>query len=71
MKVVEIFKTNLSNRQKAKKIIKSILMLYATYKVNFDLEVEDNILRVESSRSGINIIEIINCVINLGYSCQP
>ncbi|MDJ1469259.1 hypothetical protein [Xanthocytophaga flava] len=53
MKTVEIFKTNVQNDKDAKRIIASFLAVYPLYKINFDLEDEDNIFRVEANHLGI------------------
>ncbi|MDM1296552.1 hypothetical protein HX021_19880 [Sphingobacterium sp. N143] len=48
MKIVEIFKTNVSTEKEAPETTRSLLRLYPIYKINFDLEDEENILRVET-----------------------
>ncbi|GAA4781845.1 hypothetical protein GCM10023231_06880 [Olivibacter ginsenosidimutans] len=54
MKTVEIFKTDVRDEKHACEIIKFLLVQYNTvYKINFDLEDEDNILRVEANRTEI------------------
>jgi len=70
MKTVEIFKTNIQNNRDADKITTSLLALYPIYKINFDLEDEENILRVEANKFEIETDEIINYMIGLGYSCE-
>lgn len=70
MKTVEIFKTNIQNNKDADKITTSLLALYSIYKINFDLEDEENILRVEGNKFEVETDEIINYMIELGYSCE-
>ncbi|WP_010250524.1 hypothetical protein [Myroides injenensis] len=71
MKTVEIFKTNIQNDKVADKITISLLALYPVYKINFDLEDEENILRIEANKFKIETEEIIDYMIGLGYSCEP
>jgi hypothetical protein len=71
MKTVEIFKTDVRDEKNACEIIKFLLVQYNTvYKINFDLEDEDNILRVEANRTEIKIRDIIQTVVGLGYRCE-
>lgn len=71
MKTVEIFKTDVRDEKHACEIIKFLLVQYNTvYKINFDLEDEDNILRVEANRTEIKIRDIIQTVVGLGYRCE-
>lgn len=70
VKTVEIFKTNVRYKGKANKIIASLNALYPAYKINFDLEDVDNILRVEAYQLQINTSNIINAMIDWGYSCE-
>jgi len=70
MKIVEIFKTSIRNDEDADKIGTSLLALYPVYKINFDLEDEENILRIETDKFEIKADEIINYMIELGYSCE-
>ncbi|MGO3307473.1 MAG: methyltransferase type 11, partial [Sphingobacterium sp.] len=67
---VEIFKTNVQNDKDADKIITFLLALYPVYKINFDLEDEENILRVEANKLYIEANKIINYMIRLGYNCE-
>lgn len=70
MKTVEIFKTNVQNDKQADKTIRSLLALYPIYKINFDLEDEENILRVEAHQFKIETANIIKCMTGLGYCCE-
>lgn len=45
--VVEIFKTNVENKNDAKKLVASIKKTFPLYQINFDLEDCDKILRVK------------------------
>lgn len=57
--IIEIFKTNVNNRQLANKIVYELNQLYPKYRINFDLEDRDKVLRVESYTS-IDVLGIIN-----------
>ena len=65
--IVEIFKTNVEKETETNYIIAVIKRQFPMYKVNFDLEDCDKILRVEGvDLQWKNIIDYVNC---LGYSC--
>jgi len=70
MRIVEIFRTNIQSDKDADKVIRSLLALYPTCKINFDLEDEENILRVEAKQFKIETDIIINYMSGLGYSCE-
>lgn len=65
--MVEVFKTNVQTETDTNFIIAVIKRQFPTYKVNFDLEDCDKILRVEGvDLQWRNIIDYVNC---LGYIC--
>jgi hypothetical protein len=45
--VVEVFKTNITEKKDAKKIINALQILLPLAKINFNLDDYDNILRIE------------------------
>lgn len=49
--MVEVFKTNVCSPKDARRIIKSLTALKPVYKINFDLEDCDKILRVEGKNA--------------------
>ncbi|MFH6995904.1 hypothetical protein [Flavobacterium sp. FlaQc-48] len=66
--MVEVFKTNVQKETDTNYIIAIIQREFPTYKVNFDLEDCDKILRVEGADLQSNqIIEYVKC---LGYTCN-
>ncbi|QSB26564.1 hypothetical protein [Flavobacterium sp. CLA17] len=66
---VEVFKTNVQRELDKNYIIAVIQTQFPDYKVNFDLEDCDKILRVEGvALEPKNIIDYVNC---LGYICVP
>ncbi|WP_194766485.1 hypothetical protein [Tamlana sp. I1] len=56
---VEIFKTNVTHNQLANKIVADLKQLYPEYRINFDLEDCDKVLRIVSDNS-IHISRIID-----------
>ena len=65
--VVEIFKTNVCKESDKNYIIAVIQAQFPDYKINFDLEDCDKILRVEGVELHCDtIIDYVNC---LGYTC--
>lgn len=70
LKTVKIFKTNVINDQDALKIVAFLLKIYPFYKINFDLEDRDNILRIEAHQFDIATNDIITYMIDLGYKCE-
>jgi len=56
---VEIFKTNVSNEQLANKIVSDLKQLYPDYRINFDLEDCDKVLRIENNNA-IDMLGILN-----------
>ncbi|SHJ11532.1 hypothetical protein [Pseudozobellia thermophila] len=57
--IVEIFKTNVGNQQLASKIVADLNQLYPEYRINFDLEDCDKVLRIESYNS-IDVFGVLN-----------
>ncbi|WP_104384348.1 methyltransferase type 11 [Sphingobacterium sp. HMA12] len=70
MKRVEIFKTNVCKYRDAQQIVTTLLGLFSTYKINFDLEDDENILRIESSQSDIDASSVITQMFEWGYECE-
>lgn len=46
MKRVEIFKTNVYRMKDAQRIVATLVSLFSSYKINFDLDDEERILRI-------------------------
>jgi hypothetical protein len=66
---VEIFKTEVNQASEAASIVKVLSQHFPDYRVNFDLENCDGIMRVESHQQEINIEQIIHLLNRQGYSC--
>lgn len=70
MKTVEIFRTDVNDGSNAEKIITFFLAIYPNYKINFDLEDCENILRFETNKQKVESEEIINYMVKLGHVCE-
>lgn len=66
---VEVFKTNVTDREVANKIISDLSIALPQSKINFDLTDCDNILRIESTTQ-IKIESITEQISRLGYTCE-
>lgn len=55
--MVEVFKTNVQERNEATKIIQTLLEHFPNHIINFDLEDCDNILRIENPTIDLTEIE--------------
>lgn len=64
--MIEIFKTNVREKQEADEIVSLLLKRNPEFKINFDLEDCDNILRIEGI--GVKAGTIMNDLEVLGYS---
>lgn len=70
MKIVEVFKTDVQCPKAAGKVTALFLVLYPVFKINVDLEDEENILRIESYGIEIEIHQVVNLMKALGYNCE-
>ena len=66
---VEVFKTNVTDKEIADKIISDLSTIIPESRINFDLTDCDNILRVEST-SDIHIERIATHMLCFGYTCE-
>lgn len=65
--IVEIFKTNVQKESERDYVIAIIQSQFPDYKINFDLEDCDKILRVEGIDIQCeNVMDYVHC---LGYTC--
>ena len=70
MKRVEIFKTNVYRMKDAQQIVATLVSLFSSYKINFDLEDEERILRIESLQLEIETNSIVRKMFEWGYRCE-
>lgn len=66
--MVTVFKTNVQCPDKASSIVNGLLCEFPAFRINFDLEDCDNILRVEGGNIQTN--EIISSLKKLGHFCE-
>ncbi len=65
--MVEVFKTNIKSKKKAKQVITFLKELFPVAKINFDLEDCDNILRIETVEDSIDDQLIIKLMHQNGF----
>ena len=70
MNSIEIFKTNVALKSKAQQLIEELSYRFPDYKVNFDLEDCDRILRVESASGAVKISSIMNWLRDKHIECN-
>jgi hypothetical protein len=66
--MVEVFKTNVLQQKQAKGILAFLSKTFPGFKINFDLDDCDKILRVEGQN--ISSEKIINLLNTDGYQCE-
>ncbi|MFE7086341.1 hypothetical protein ACFU8T_12270 [Sphingobacterium spiritivorum] len=65
--MVAIFKTNVKHPAAAMNVITELLCRYPAFRISFDLEDEDKILRVEGHF--FHVEDIIFSLLNNGFMC--
>ena len=70
MKQVEIFKTDVREKSRANKVLTMLGQKHPDYVVNFDIEDDDRILRVESATTQIDSVEIESLLGDVGVYCK-
>ncbi|NHN25954.1 hypothetical protein FIA58_009735 [Flavobacterium jejuense] len=65
--MVEVYKTNINSKKKAKQVISVLQKILPTAKINFDLEDCDNILRIETSMNAIDATTITKLIDEQGF----
>ena len=66
--MVEVFKTNVSERWQANLLLEQIHKTFDTYRANFDLDDCDKILRIKCASGEIHAARLINMLAE--YGCQ-
>ena len=69
--MVEVFKTNISERFHADMLLEEIHRTFKGYKANFDLDDCDRILRVKSSADFIPTAPLIKLLNDFGFYAEP
>jgi hypothetical protein len=65
---IEIFRTNIDNKDVALRVSFELSKHFPDAKVNFDLDDCDKILRIKGT--GVNIKKVIDSLTDLGYICE-
>jgi hypothetical protein len=70
IQMVEVFKTNVSNREEASNLVNDIHKRFCSYSANFDLEDCDKILRIECANGNVEPKPIIDMLTDAGYQVE-
>lgn len=70
MKIVEIFKTDVFRDSDTEQICTSLSQTNPHYRINFDFEDEDNVLRIETNQFAVDISSVIGVMKDMGYACE-
>ena len=68
--MIEVFRTNVECREQANRLIGEIHKNFPGYKVNFDLDDCDRILRVVSENGSVAVSSLMSLVKNFGFSVE-
>ena len=69
--MVEVFKTNITKQKQSKQIIEKLNQTFPKYKINFDLEDCDNILRIENPVGEVHNDYVIQLISDVGFYIEP
>lgn len=67
---VEVFKTNVTDELTALSIVAHIEMIFDDCAANFDLDDCDNILRVVSHKSPIDVMALVQLLKRFGFEAE-
>ncbi len=68
--MIEVFKTNIDNGERAQCLIEKIHVGFPCYQANFDTEDCDRILRIKSISEEINVLAIIELLRQAGCTAE-
>ena len=68
--MVEVFKTNVKEKNQADKLVRQIHALFLDYQANFDLEDSDHILRIKCASGKVESSFLINFLKDLGCDAE-
>jgi hypothetical protein len=71
MKIVKVFKTDVQDHQVSRYIIHLLQQAFSHYRINFDLDDCDRILRIESQQGPIEESDIQLLISRCGHHCEP
>lgn len=69
--MVEVFKTNITEQKQSKQVLEKLNQLFPKYKINFDLEDCDNILRIENPIGDVPNEHVIQLISDVGFCVEP
>lgn len=69
--MIEVFKTNVHSERDAQLILKDCSDFFPQWKVGFDLEDCDKILRIDSGKEQVDIEQIQSIINKFGYTAEP
>ena len=69
-KVVEVFKTNIEHIDATQLILQKLKEILPDSKINFDLDDCDRLLRIESRRSSINVLAVVDCIKKMNFEIE-
>lgn len=69
--MVEVYKTNISKQKESMKVLEKLNETFPKYKMNFDLEDCDNILRIENPIGDVHNDHIIQLINEVGFCVEP
>jgi hypothetical protein len=68
--MVEVFKTDVTSNQQARQLVDMLEDYFAGYKVNFDLDDCDHILRVEAPSDPVEPQSLITLLKDMGVRAE-
>ncbi|MFL5764465.1 MAG: hypothetical protein ACJ77K_11035 [Bacteroidia bacterium] len=68
--MIEVFKTNVQSEEDAQLILRDYSALFPGWKIGFDLDDCDKILRIDSGKDTILIPEIQNIIQKFGFTAD-
>jgi hypothetical protein len=69
--LVEVYRTTVDHRQEADRLLRQLRRLFPAYRINFDLEDCDLVLRVETFGDPAPSDVIARLLWQNGYYCEP
>jgi hypothetical protein len=71
MKIVQVFRTDVPDRETARAITYLLKRDFSHCRINFDLDDCDRILRIESRKTSVDEMEVQLLIGICGYHCEP
>lgn len=68
--MVEVFSTNIKKQKQADLLLSEFKKQLSGYEVHFDLEDCDNILRVETKNTPLEIDKVVDVVVGFGFNIE-